>query len=295
MNMNSKRKIVLVLLLSILTTMLFTSTLYADNQPSISLELDKTTASVGEIIKASLKINNIKNFAGYQVRLRYNPEVLQAVDANTGSPLEEKTPPTKGDLLQNPAYSPLDLTTNIIKQGILDFGELYMNMTAYKNSGKPESTGTLAVIGFKVLKDAATEVIFDDLNGNPGAINGIMLFDWDGNQITSGYNVVPASKINASSSPIPLPSFTARPASSPQANGSPASPDSSAAPEASASTSPDSSATSPDSSNASDNDTGSDANTTTDKSTLTVIIIVLAVIVVIIPIIMIVLIKKKRK
>jgi len=81
--MNSKRKIVLVLLLSILTTMLFTSTLYADNQPSISLELDKTTASVGEIIKASLKINNIKNFAGYQVRLRYNPEVLQAVDANT--------------------------------------------------------------------------------------------------------------------------------------------------------------------------------------------------------------------
>jgi len=39
---------------------------------SISLEFDKTTAQVGDIIKAYVKISNIKNFAGYQVNIKYD-------------------------------------------------------------------------------------------------------------------------------------------------------------------------------------------------------------------------------
>ncbi len=285
--MNVKRKIVLILLFSILTTMFFTNTLYADNQPSISIEFDKTKASVGETIKAFVKINNIENFGGYQVCLRYNPEVLQAVDADTGTPLGDKTPPTKGDVLQNKDFSPVGLTTNVIKDGILNFGNLYMNMPGYKNSGKAETTGTLAIIGFKVLKDAATEVIFDDLNLNPGAVNGIMLFDWTGAQLTSGYTVVNAPKINTSSQPIPLPSFTAKPTLDPKAVASPAS---SAAPDASASA-----VVSPDNTKADDNSAAKDEKPAENKSTLIVIIIVLAAVVVIIPIIMFVLIKKRKK
>ncbi|KNY27013.1 cohesin domain-containing protein [Pseudobacteroides cellulosolvens] len=285
--MSIKRKIVLALLFSILTTMFFTNTLYADNQPSIFIEFDKTKASVGETIKASVKINNIKDFGGYQVRLRYNPKVLQAVDADNGTPLENKTPPTKGDLLQNKDYSPMGLTTNIIEDGILDFGNLYMNMIDYKKSGKAETTGTLAVIGFKVLQDAATEVIFDDVNGNPGAINGVMLFDWTGAQLASGYSIVNAPKINASSKPIPLPSFTTRPTLKPSTAASPAS---SAAPETSASA-----VVSPDNTKADDNSAAKDETPAENKSTLIVVIIVLAAVVVIIPIIMVVLMKKRKK
>lgn len=269
--------------------MLLSSTLYADNQSAISLEFDKTKASVGEVIKASLKINNIKNFGGYEVRLRYNPEVLQAVDANTGSPLEDKTPPAKGDLLQNASFSPFGLTNSVIKDGILDFGNIYMKIQDYKKSGKAETTGTLAVIGFKVLKDAATEVIFDDLNAMPGAINGTMIFDWDGAQIKSGYTITNPGKINESSSPIPLPSFTAKPQQSDTA----VSPASSAAPEASASASP----ASPDNSKAPDSnaaDNASDSNTSASKSNLMVIIIILASVVVVIPVIIVLILKRKK-
>ncbi|HEY9060185.1 MAG TPA: cohesin domain-containing protein [Pseudobacteroides sp.] len=286
--MNIKRKIALFLSLSILMGILFTSTLYADNQSTISLEFDKTKASVGEVIKASLKINNIKNFGGYEVRLRYNPEVLQAIDVNTGSPLEDKTPPAKGDLLQNATFSPFGLTNSVIKDGILDFGNIYMKIQDYKKSGKAETTGTLAVIGFKVLKDAATEVIFDDLNAMPGAINGTMVFDWEGAQIKSGYSIINPGKINESSSPIPLPSFTAKPQQSDTA----VSPASSAAPEASAS-----SAVSPDSSKApgsNSSDNASDSNTSASKSNLMIIIIILASVVVVIPVIIVLILKRKK-
>jgi hypothetical protein len=288
--MNTKRRIVLFLFLSILTGMLFTSTLYADNQPSISIEFDKTKASVGEIIKASLKINNIKNFGGYEVRLRYNPEVLQALDASTGEPLEDKTPPTKGDILQNSSFSPFGLTNSVIKDGILDFGNIYMKIQDYKKSGKAETTGTLAVIGFKVLKDAGAEVIFDDLNAMPGAINGTMVFDWDGVQIKSGYSIINPGKINEASQHIPLPSFTLRPSQQSQTSASPA-PESS--PSLSVSASPDNSKISDSSA-----DTGNKTNeskSSTNKSNLLIIIIVLSSVVVLIPTIIIVLMLKRKK
>jgi hypothetical protein len=200
--------------------------------------------------------------------------------------LEDKTPPTKGDILQNPSFSPFGLTNSIIKDGILDFGNIYMKIQDYKSSGKAETTGTLAVIGFKVLKDAAAEVIFDDLNAMPGAINGTMVFDWDGAQIKSGYSIINPGKINETSQPIPLPSFTSRPSQQSQTSASPA-------PESSVSASPDNSKASDSSA-----DTGNKTNeskSTTNKSNLLIIIIVLSAVVVLIPTIIVVLMLKRKK
>jgi len=49
----------------------------------IALELNKNKAAVGETIKATVRVNNIKNLAGYQVNIVYDPNVLQPIDPVT--------------------------------------------------------------------------------------------------------------------------------------------------------------------------------------------------------------------
>ncbi len=186
----------------------FTLTVYADSKSSIAIELDKTDAKVGDLIKASIKINNIENFSGYQVNLRYNPQVLEAVNPESGEKYNEKTVPGNNDILLNDSFSPISLVDNLPSGGILNFARSYLNLSAYKNSGKPENTGTVAVIGFKVLKDAATEIIFEDLGTMPGSNEGTLLFDWDAAQIKSGYTVIHSPKINPNSESAPMPEYT---------------------------------------------------------------------------------------
>jgi hypothetical protein len=188
---------------------LFTYTAYADSTSSISIELDKTDAKVGETITASIKINNIENFSGYQVNLRYNAEVLEAVNAKTGEKFAEKTLPGDGDLLLNQEYTPIGIVDNDPPAGILNMARSYLSIEEYKKSGKPESTGTLAVIGFKVLKQAATEIIFEDLGTMPGSNQGTMLYRWDGKKVENeSYKVIFSPKINPSFEPAPLPKYT---------------------------------------------------------------------------------------
>ncbi|MDP4179867.1 MAG: cohesin domain-containing protein [Bacillota bacterium] len=283
--MKKSARIVLFLLFTMLIGSLISNVSFADEKSTISIELDKTTAKVGDTIKASLNINNIKNFNSYQVCIRYNPTVLQAVDPTSGKALEDKTAPADGNILLNAKFSPLPITTNNIQAGMLNFGKTYMNLQAYKSSGTAESTGTVAVIGFKVLKDAAADIVFDDLGTIPNSIHGTMLFDWDGNQILSGYEVVQPAKINSASKPEPLPSYTVKPAPQAQASVAPAS-----SSDASSVSSPASSANSDNSNSSKTNDSSS-----TKKSSLVLIIVVLSAVVVLIPTVIVVLMLKRKK
>lgn len=164
---------------------------------SISLEFDKTTAQVGDIIKAYVKISNIKNFAGYQVNIKYDPTVLQAVNPDTKVPLNKNTMPKSGNLLSNPEYGSIYGVLNKIEEGILNFGKAYTYLNDYKLSNSPEETGILAEIGFKVLKVQPTTVKFENTSSMPGSLSGTMLFDWNGEVITD-YTVVQSAVINSS-------------------------------------------------------------------------------------------------
>jgi len=57
----------------------------------IALELNKNKAAVGETIKATVRVNNIKNLAGYQVNIVYDPNVLQPIDPVTGAPFTTRS------------------------------------------------------------------------------------------------------------------------------------------------------------------------------------------------------------
>ncbi|HEY9061749.1 MAG TPA: cohesin domain-containing protein [Pseudobacteroides sp.] len=45
----------------------------------VHLSLDKTTASIGDIITATLHIKGFDVVAGYQANIKYDPQVLQPV------------------------------------------------------------------------------------------------------------------------------------------------------------------------------------------------------------------------
>lgn len=217
--MKLKQVLLPLVVLSILCSILFSNVSFADSDSYITLELDKTSAKVGDIINGTLKINNIKNFAGFQVNIRYNKNVLQPVNPDTGEPYTQNTMPGKGDLLQNSNYGLIPLVSHGLENGSLNFGRMYLDAAKYKEANKPESTGVLGIIGFKVLKDSATEIIFQDTGTLPNSVSGTLVFDWDGQTVESGYTVKQPQRINADSSQFePLPTLAPKPALSTDSN-----------------------------------------------------------------------------
>lgn len=159
----------------------------------VYITLDKTTASVGDIIIATLNVKEFDVVSGYQVNIKYDPSVLQPVYLD-GTPYDSSSAPDYGTLLQK-RYSGTDMALNDLTKGTLTFGRTYMNLVSYKNSGVPENTGSLAVIGFKVLKSTTTRITLEDSPSLTNSVTGTMIFDWDGFQL-SGYKVTQPPTIN---------------------------------------------------------------------------------------------------
>ncbi|GAE90058.1 cohesin domain-containing protein [Acetivibrio straminisolvens] len=162
---------------------------------SIRIVMDKSTAKEGEIITAKIVLDNVANVAGYQVNIKYDPNVLQAIDLDTGKPLSNKQMPKSGDILVNSDYNVLPLVSSNVEQGIINFGKAYIDVDKYRSSNKPESRGVLALIGFKVLKEESTTVAFEDTSAMPNAVSGTYIYDWNF-EILTNYSVGEGVKVN---------------------------------------------------------------------------------------------------
>jgi len=66
----------------------------------VIMELDKTKVKVGDIITATIKIENMKNFAGYQLNIKYDPTMLEAIELETGSAIAKRTWPVTGGIME---------------------------------------------------------------------------------------------------------------------------------------------------------------------------------------------------
>jgi hypothetical protein len=162
--------------------------------PNISVAFDKTKAKAGEIIKATISASGFENIAGYQFNLKYDPKVLAPVKAD-GKPYIESTSPEKGNIIINEDYSVFPIATNDLEEGIINTGRSYLDVLSYRNSGKPEKSGSLAVISFLVLESTPTEIKFIDTTSMPSAVDGFTVFDWNAKPI-NGIMVVQPQKIN---------------------------------------------------------------------------------------------------
>ncbi|NLL06806.1 MAG: cohesin, partial [Clostridiaceae bacterium] len=161
----------------------------------ITIDFDKTEAEVGDTVKATVRINKISKISGYQINLKYDPNVLQPIKPS-GASYTNSTIPSSGTIITNDNFAPINAVSHKLSEGILNFCKLYMKLEEYRLSEEYEDTGTIAVIEFKLLKDDQTAITFENTYLMPNAINGTMIFDADGNRITSGYSVVQPEKIN---------------------------------------------------------------------------------------------------
>lgn len=159
----------------------------------VYLTVDKTKAAVGDIIVATLNVKGFDNVSGYQANIKYDPSVLQPVYLD-GTPYDNASSPELGTLL-NKRYSGTDMASNDLSNGKLTFGRTYMALASYKASGVKENTGSLATIGFKVLKAASTKIALENASSLTSPVVGTMLFDWDGQQLAD-YAVTQAQSIN---------------------------------------------------------------------------------------------------
>lgn len=216
-----KKAISLTTIFLLLTTMYLQvfSPVYASNDPYITMDLDKTSVKSGDIITATVWINNISKFSGYQINIKYDPTVLKAVNPETGDDYGRSTAPLAGDLLQNTEFNPNTHVSNDLTKGVLNVAKSYYNVEGYKNSEIDENTGSIAIIGFKVLKEEDTNITFENTPTMPTGITGTLLFDGNGSRIQSGYSVKQPKKIIANVAPTATPTKapTATPTKAPTA------------------------------------------------------------------------------
>ncbi|MCX7747541.1 MAG: cohesin domain-containing protein [Clostridia bacterium] len=189
--MKKTRKIIALFLTALLLVgnlVAGVATVSAAGGSYITMEFDKNKAAVGEIIKVSLKVNDIANLAAaFQVNIKYDPAVLEAVNATTGAAYSNSSRPAQGDIFQD---ADVATAANDIEKGILNFAKSF---TAART---PEPTGTLAVFGFKVKKAVATNVTFADTATMPKAVTGTLLFSKPGESNIQGYEVKQPGAIN---------------------------------------------------------------------------------------------------
>ncbi|GAE88743.1 S-layer homology domain-containing protein [Acetivibrio straminisolvens] len=204
--MKKKRLISLLLAVFIAAICLPTGFAQAESVPSIELVFDRNTGEIGDILIGTVRINNVKNFAGFQVNIVYDAKVLMAVNPETGKELGSSEFPSGRTLLKNNDFGPLQMVSNNKEEGILNFGATYTYLNEYREAGAAEESGVIAKVGFKILQKKNTAVKFEDSATMPGAVSGTFLFDWNGENIT-GYKVIQPDglKFGGSSEPQETP------------------------------------------------------------------------------------------
>lgn len=173
-----------------------------NKEKTVSMELDKTSANVGDIITATIKANNISYIAGIQVNVKFDPSVLQAVDPNTGEPYTYNTLPAEGNILVDPNYSNVYMASHCLDEGLLNFAKAYKYLEDYRAGGNSESTGTIATIGFKVLANYATnismqDIVYENVGIDDSVVEDVVVVDWNGEKISdTEYLVIQPKTIN---------------------------------------------------------------------------------------------------
>lgn len=167
------------------------------NNARISITADKKAAKPGDIIKATVRVDDVKDFSGYQFNLKYDPEILEPIDLATGKPLTKDSKIYGDELLRNNSYSPVTYTKHDFKAGVLNIGKAYIDLPAYRNSKQKESSGVLAIIGFKVLKGstAPVSIVFADTGIMPDANCGTYLFNCYSDTFMTDYQVIQQARV----------------------------------------------------------------------------------------------------
>ena len=171
------------------------------NVSKVYAEIDKTTASVGDIVTVTIKVKDIDKMAGIDLNFAYDPNVVMPVKDDL-SPYDDYTIPQGMDILAYEEDFPLfKAAGHLTYKGYLKFGFNIIDLKAYRefitdpqNAVSDDVTGTVAVIKFKVLRNNQIQFKFVD-ERNPEE-NGVQLFNYYGAEIIDGVTVEQPQIVN---------------------------------------------------------------------------------------------------
>jgi RHS repeat-associated protein len=155
----------------------------------VQLDVDKTSAVIGDIIAADLKVKNAANLSGFQVSLNYDPSILQPVDDNM-VPYEFNTIPSGRTVLNNTNYNINVHTSNWLSSGVIDYLCSYTDLNKYRTTGPSENTGSLGKIKFKVINAGSVNISLANSVNLPDGKDGVYIYDWNGNRIDGTMDVI---------------------------------------------------------------------------------------------------------
>ncbi|TYQ15501.1 UNVERIFIED_CONTAM: RHS repeat-associated protein [Acetivibrio alkalicellulosi] len=162
-------------------------------QGIVWVELDKATASVGEIITAQVKISDIPQFAGYELNLIYDKNLIRPVKDDL-TPYTNRTMPSDRNVIINESFNPITFVNHDIERGYIGFGVTYSSLEAYRNAGIIETGDTLGIIKFEVLEENLIEIKVEDFK-LPSS-NGVKFFDVYGSEIMDSHIVEQPPTVN---------------------------------------------------------------------------------------------------
>ncbi|WP_265446661.1 S8 family serine peptidase [Acetivibrio straminisolvens] len=172
----------------------YTLSIYDEDTVSkVYVELDKTTASEGDIITATVKVKQLAELAGIELNLAYDPNVVMPVKDDL-SPYGYSPILSGSDIFLDEEYLPFRFVSHAPNEGNIRFSLCYVDIKAYRNSMPEPVDGTVAVIKFKVLRENQIQLKF--YNAKEPDSSAIYLYDWYGNRIREGFIVEQPQVIN---------------------------------------------------------------------------------------------------
>lgn len=170
-------------------------------QGSATVSLDPSTATVGvtETVVVNIRVQDVSQLFGADVRLEYDPGVLEVVDANTLVP---------GTQISSGSFPDISGGQGFVAQNTVnpDEGTIGYAMTLLSPAEPVSGSGTLASITFRGKAQGSSDVSF----------TSVLLSDVSANQIPAGKTGGAITVTSgAAPSPTPKPAPTQTPAPGP--------------------------------------------------------------------------------
>ncbi len=146
----------------------------AQNGPVIRLQPPKQQLHVGDIVAIEIQIDNVSNLSATEIELQFNPDILQAQDANSDKDGIQIQP---GAFL-SPDFVVANKIDNVI--GIARYALTQLGATPPANG-----SGVLAIITFQAVAEGSSQLTFVKTQLATGDSQDIPLTDQSG-QITVG-------------------------------------------------------------------------------------------------------------
>ncbi len=169
----------------------------------VSLVPASATINIGETVAVEIRISNVSNLFGADVRLTFDPDVLEVVDANSLVPGVQIAPGNFPDISGGRGF----VAENSVNNGNIGYA-----VTLLSPATPVSGAGTLATITFRGKNPGTSNISF----------TSVLLSDPNANQIpaasSGGSITVGVAVPSPTSTPVPAPTATPGPTPTPGPN-----------------------------------------------------------------------------